>query len=66
MLIKSAQAEQGFIISDSFKKAWEVFKKDWILVYAVQLLPIAIAIVYTVILDKVEQESIFALLYSLL
>lgn len=54
MLLKSAQAEQGFIISDSFKNAWRIFKKEWIIVYAVQLLPIAIAILYSATLEGVN------------
>lgn len=64
MLIKSAQANTGFVISESIKKAWEVFKKDWIIVLAVQLLPIAVAIVYTMILETIDQESVVGIIFN--
>lgn len=65
MLIKSAVAQQGFLISEAFNNAWNVFKKDWIVVYAVQLLPIAIAIVYTMLMDNYDQQSGMAGLWSI-
>ena len=65
MLIKSAQAEQGFVISESIKKAWQVFKKDWIIILAVQLLPIAVAIVYTIVLETIDQESALAIVWNI-
>ena len=65
MLIKSAQAGQGFVISESIKEAWKVFKKDWILVLAVQLLPIAVAIVFTMFTNDADQESSLSIVLTL-
>ena len=65
MLLKSAQADQGFIISDSFKNAWRIFKKDWIIIYAVQLLPIFIAIGYTMLMENIEQNSTAAFVWAI-
>ena len=65
MLIKTAQADSGFVISDSFKQAWATFKKDWIVVYAVQLLPMALAIVYSMMVERMDQESVLAIVLGI-
>ncbi|GIK84307.1 MAG: hypothetical protein BroJett025_09290 [Patescibacteria group bacterium] len=62
MLLKSTE---GFIISDSFRSAWEIFKKEWIVVYAVQLLPIVVAIVYNMLISETNENSAFAMIWGL-
>lgn len=65
MTTKVVTADQGFIISDSLKSAWGIFKKEWIMVYAVQLLPIVVAVVYNMIMSETRPQSGLALLWML-
>lgn len=65
MLLKSAQEAQGFVIGESFKSAWEIFKKEWIVVYAVQFLPFVFGILYSVLMENVDQNSGANLLWTL-
>lgn len=65
MLIKTAQEDQGFVISSSFKSAWETFKKEWIIVYAVQILPIAVAFLYSFLMENVDEKSGLAVLWAI-
>ncbi|MBP7842866.1 hypothetical protein KA017_02585 [Candidatus Woesebacteria bacterium] len=65
MFTKSATADHGFIISDSFKTAWSVFKKDWIVVYAVQLLPLAVAFIYNMFMGTAEEGSTLYIIWML-
>lgn len=65
MTTKMATADQGFIISDSLKSAWGIFKKEWIMVYAVQLLPIVVAVVYNMVMSESRPQSGLALFWML-
>ena len=48
------QKVQGFFIGETFRSAWDLFKKEWITVYAVQLIPLAFIIVYGLIVGEPE------------
>lgn len=50
-------AQTGYFIGEIFREAWALFKKEWITIYAVQLLPLAIAIVYTFGLEQISMEQ---------
>ncbi len=65
MITNSATAEQGFIISDSFKTAWSVFKKEWITVYAVELLPMAVVFIYNIFMGTTEEGSALSVVWML-
>ncbi len=65
MFTNSATANHGFIISDSFRTAWDVFKKEWIVVYAVQLLPLAVAFIYNILMSTAEEGSVLSMVWAL-
>lgn len=55
----------GFFISTTFKDAWELFKKEWISLYAVQAAPLVVAILYTMLVSNFDEQSGIALLLNL-
>lgn len=65
MFTKSATADHGFIISDSFKTAWNVFNKEWIVVYVVQLLPLVVAFIYNMFMGSAEEGSALWIIWML-
>ena len=57
--------DEGFLISNSIKGAWSIFKEEWISFYVIQLLPFLIAILYTVALEPMGgKESTFGMVWS--
>lgn len=55
----------GFFVSTTFKDSWELFKKEWISIYAVQAVPFVVAIVYSMLVTNFDEQSLIALLLNL-
>lgn len=53
----ASEKKTGYFIGEIFRDAWSLFKKEWITVYAVQLLPIAVAIVYTLGFEEMGMQQ---------
>lgn len=51
-------AKEGFAISAIIKKAWALFKKEWITIYAVQLVPFIVGLAYNYYYSFIEPEMI--------
>lgn len=48
--------ETGFAISDSIHAAWQLFKEKWYVIYGLYLLPVALGIVYSMVLDGMGSD----------
>jgi uncharacterized membrane protein len=57
---------EGLFISEIFKKAWALFKEEWITFYALQLLPIIVAVIYSWGLESYAETSDFGFIWVLL
>lgn len=52
------ESGQGMFISETLKNAWELFKKEWITIYAINAVSIAVAIIYSVLTSSMEESSV--------
>lgn len=52
------ESGQGMFISESLKKAWELFKKEWITIYVINAVSIAVAIIYSVLTSSMDESSV--------
>jgi uncharacterized membrane protein len=46
-----------FFISEIFKSSWHIFKKQWLTIYAVQLLPVAVAMLYSFVQENMTKVT---------
>jgi uncharacterized membrane protein len=66
----TSTASNGFIISNTIKKSWSIFKKEWIMIYALTLLPMILGFVYSFVTgmtkDPESYNIVMHLIYMLL
>jgi len=51
------KTSNGFVISNTIKTAWSIFKKEWITVYALILFPMVTAFGYTFLVGGFESQT---------
>ncbi|PJC41244.1 MAG: hypothetical protein CO041_05365, partial [Candidatus Pacebacteria bacterium CG_4_9_14_0_2_um_filter_40_15] len=49
-------SETGFVISDSLHAAWDLFKEKWYVIYGLYLIPVVVAVVYSLTLNALGEE----------
>ena len=62
----AVEKTEGLFIGEIFKKSWALFKEEWITFYALQLLPIIVAVVYSWGLESYAENSDFGFIWILL
>ncbi|MCB9813331.1 MAG: hypothetical protein H6772_02905 [Pseudomonadales bacterium] len=63
---KVSVLNEGFFISETFKKAWKIFKQEWITIYAINALPLTIGFIYSILANELNQSSgLFLILYAI-
>ena len=48
--------ETGFTISDSIHAAWDLFKEKWYVIYGLYLIPVVVAVVYSLTLNALGED----------
>jgi len=49
-------SETVFVISDSLHAAWDLFKEKWYVIYGLYLIPVVVAVVYSLTLNALGEE----------
>jgi uncharacterized membrane protein len=71
VLPQSSVPKSEFFISSIFRRAWAVFKENWLITYVVMLLPLTVAFIYMPLAERIQGESeilsvVFTIIYLLL
>ncbi len=58
----TATVAPGFFVSHVFAQGWEVFKKHWLLIWGVQLLPMVVGFVYSMLTESLRSGGLSLIL----